>query len=731
MRYKDLEARRGRVLSSRLNYTYCYYLEWDYSILRECLTRRRNGSKSNTSYAEAWIMLDTETSRSEPLSKGYFGRYNDSVNYVVAFTCSIRMFEKNICTLRGSRPSEAMHMLKLIRKELPGTKFYVWVHNLGYDWQFLRRFFFREFGEPKKQLNIKSHYPMLIEFECGLVLRDSYILAGVSLDRWAKNMGVQTQKALGCWDYDLIRHQNRRYTDEELLYIEHDTLAGVECLNALANRLKNTVVDIPFTNTGIVRRHVQVIGRKNYAKQEFNKQLITFEELDIMHSVFHGGFTHANRHIVGWIIDKVKTKCKDFKSSYPFCMLCFPVPRAKFVELKGEIKDPAEIYKKSDQNAYIFKFVARKIHLKDPMYPMPVLQASKCEVTINDLRDNGRIREADYVEIWLNEVDLKLIYELYDWKEAYCVDIRIAHKDLMPKWFRDVVWEIFKEKCELEVECKIKKTGDMSLYNLKKGQLNSLYGMSVTFPIRPDIVEAYKPEEWKGQIIENGDYYEDKIDMEKKFEKYLKDWRQVLPYIYGVYVTSWAQYNLFQLSKCIKDINFHWLYSDTDSIYSDNWDEDMLAAYNENCKQLLKKAGYGSVVIEGHEFWLGIAETDGVYDKFITQGAKRYAVEKDGKIKITVAGVPKSSGAGCLKDLSEFREDFVFKGEITGKKISKYFYQDITENKYGDEISDYIDMTPGDYRLSVVPNDQENLLENMIFNDEMELVQMQFYEEKE
>ena len=40
-------------------------------------------------------------------------------------------------------------------------------------------------------------------------------------------------------------------------------------------------------------------------------------------------------------------------------------------------------------------------------------------------------------------------------------------------------------------------------------------------------------------------------------------------------------------------------------------------------------------------------------------------------------------------------------------------------------------MTPGDYRLSVVPNDQENLLENMIFNDDMELVQIQFYEEKE
>ena len=729
MRYKDYEARRGRVLSSKLNYTYDYYLNWDYDILRNILTRRRNGSKAKTTYSEAWIMLDTETSRSDPLKKGFFGRYQPSENYIVAFTCSIRIFERNVCTLRGSRPSEICHMMQLIRDHIPGDRVYIFVHNLAYDWQFMRRFLIREFGEPKKQLNIKSHYPMLIQFKNGLVLRDSLILAGCSIEKWGENLGVDTRKAVGCWDYDKIRHQNTILDEDELHYIECDTLTGVECLNTLANQLNNTVVDIPFTSTGIVRRDVQVLGRKNYAKQQFNKQLITYEFLvNILHEVFHGGFTHANRHIVGFIIELVK--CQDFKSSYPFCMITEEVPTGEFIKLSAPYLDPDDIYRKAHQNAYIFKFVASKIHLKDPMYPMPALQASKCITTINDLRDNGRIREADYLEIWLNEVDLLTIRELYDWSEAYAVDVYVASKSLIPKWFRDEIFKIFKEKCELEYEVKVLKSGDKTKYNLKKAQLNSLYGMCVTFPIRPDIVECYKPEKWRGEILENGDYYEDKIDMKKKFDKYLKDWKQVLPYVWGVYVTSWAQRHLFELSQCIDDINFHWLYSDTDSIYSDRWNEEKLAAYNLSIKDKLKTAGYGAVKIEDQEYWLGIAELDETYDKFITQGAKRYAVENHGEIKITVAGVPKQSGGKALKSLEDFNEGYIFRGEETGKKLSSYYYSDIHLNEHGDECADYIDLTPTDYKLSVVPNDSVTP-EEMIFDEEGELVMIQWYEDKD
>ena len=81
-------------------------------------------------------------------------------------------------------------------------------------------------------------------------------------------------------------------------------------------------------------------------------------------------------------------------------------------------------------------------------------------------------------------------------------------------------------------------------------------------------------------------------------------------------------------------------------------------------------------------------ETEGdhqhTYDKFITQGAKKYAVEVDGEIKITVSGVPKKSGAKCLKRIEDFRDDLIFDGKITNKKIVMY-----NDNQLPVDLIDY------------------------------------------
>ena len=79
------------------------------------------------------------------------------------------------------------------------------------------------------QLNIKSHYPLFIEFDNGLMFKDSLILAQRSLEKWSADMDVEHQKAVGLWDYDKIRMQDDYLDNYEKTYIEHDTLAGVEC----------------------------------------------------------------------------------------------------------------------------------------------------------------------------------------------------------------------------------------------------------------------------------------------------------------------------------------------------------------------------------------------------------------------------------------------------------------------------------------------------------------------
>lgn len=65
-------------------------------------------------------------------------------------------------------------------------------------------------------------------------------------------------------------------------------------------------------------------------------------------------------------------------------------------------------------------------------------------------------------------------------------------------------------------------------------------------------------------------------------------------------------------------------------------------------------------------------------------GAKKYAYEIEGKIGITVAGVPKS-GAKALKTLDDFRDDFVFDYKDTGKQLIVY-----SENQEPFELTDYL-----------------------------------------
>ena len=116
--------------------------------------------------------------------------------------------------------------------------------------------------------------------------------------------------------------------------------------------------------------------------------------------------------------------------------------------------------------------------------------------------------------------------------------------------------------------------------------------------------------------------------------------------------------------------------------------------------------GYGPVHHGGRDYWLGVAELDGIYSQFVSTGAKRYAVRdaETGQVKITVAGVPKKKGAKCLNDdLKNFHAGFIFDGKTTGKQLHTYFFNnEIKIDKNGNERADSIDLSPSDYLLDSV-----------------------------
>lgn len=673
--YNIRNARRNWLIRHN-SYAFIHYKFFDYSKLEKVCYIRRNGKSKGESYNDVIIMADTETSKEIPNTV--------CKNYVVAWTISVRSYDMNIVTLYGSRPSEMVEAIEKMVCAMPGEKTIIYIHNLAYDWVFLRKFFMAAWGTPEHQLNTKPHYPIFITFANGITFRDSYILAQRGLEKWAKDLDVDHKKASGFWDYDKVRHQGERFTPHEKTYIEHDTLAGVECIQKTMDILGKRIHSIPYTATGIPREAVQKLAAENGFRDEFLKIVPEYWIYKILEKVFHGGYTHNNRHMTETIIDGLTT-AYDFASSYPYVMLAFKFPMEKFRELK-KIVTPEWILRNAEDWAYMFRLVMVKPRLKDDMIPMPALQKSKAEKLINCVEDNGRVLCAEYMELWTNETDLEVIMQQYELESVACVDVLYSHKDYLPRWFTDYVYQCFVDKTML-------KGGDPVAYSLAKSKLNSLYGMCVQRCIKLIIEELYQ----------SGDYQiaEDQ-DEETLYEAYKNNRKSVLPYQWGVWVTSYAFRNLFRMGSCAGT----WIYSDTDSCYGQNWNEEGIAAYNEDCKRRLRERGYGAVQHNNREYWLGICEKDGEYQEFISVGAKRYACrDLNGKLKITVAGVPKS-GVNCLNgDLHNFHAGFIFDGKTTGKKQHTYFYEDdIYTDLHGNERGDSIDLSPADYLLDSVRN---------------------------
>lgn len=651
-----------------------YYKDFDFKSLHIFTSLKKRGF-SNDTFSPLFIMCDTETSKKDN---------GTTHNHICAFSIALRYKGNNIACLFGYDPEEFIECITKIIDNLSGKYIYVYFHNLAYDIQFLRKFLYKYFGYPKRELNTKTHYPIYIEFANGLVLRDSLILSQRKLEKWAKDLNVEHQKAIGKWNYEKIRNQHENiFTDDELLYISNDVLAGVECLEATAKMLHKNVASLPWTATGIPREEITKISKHYNAHNDFLRIAPSYELYLMLEQVFHGGYTHGNRYYYNTLITDL-VECYDFSSSYPFCLLSEKFPMSPFYKTTNKTLD--KIIKMSDKYAFVFKLILINPTLKDYRKTvMPVLQLSKCTKIINPIIDNGRILEASYVEILLNEIDASIIQEQYNYELHLCVNVYYSHKDYLPRYFTDYIFSLYEDKCKL-------KGKDDILYQIQKAKLNSIYGMCATKCIRNEIIEDYETGEYKIEHKYN----------EENYKKYINKKKSFMPYFWGVYTTSFALKNLMELGKCIDyDKGGIWCYSDTDSIYAVGMNKEKVKEYNQKCIEKLKANNYNGVTVEGITYYLGVAEHEGSYKEFKFTGAKRYCKRDiNGKLSITVAGVPKS-GVKCLNDdINNFVPGICFDGITTGKLQHEYNYvNEIYIDEKGNITGDSINLNPCDYIL--------------------------------
>ena len=124
----------------------------------------------------------------------------------------------------------------------------VFVHNLPYEWQFMRKHF-----QWDKVFLLEDRKPVSarmggIEFRCSLKLSGGKSLANVGRDLVYHKINKKT----GDLDYNKIRTPLTPLTDLELGYCEYD----IRVLNAYIDekiQMDGDVTRIPLTNTGYVR----------------------------------------------------------------------------------------------------------------------------------------------------------------------------------------------------------------------------------------------------------------------------------------------------------------------------------------------------------------------------------------------------------------------------------------------------------------------------------------------
>lgn len=502
----------------------------------------------------------------------------------------------------------------------------VYVHNLPYEFQFIRKHF--DWDEVFILTERKPVYATTggIEFRCSLKLAGGKALANVAKDL----QKYKVEKAVGNLDYEQIRTPLTPLTEKELLYCEND-IRVILCYIQEKIEQDGDITKIPLTNTGYVRNYCrkECYSRWKPYRKVMESLTLEADEYSQLKRAFQGGFTHANAHYVGKVLDKVGSH--DFTSSYPAVMVLEKFPMAKAECISNGINE-SELMELLITRCCLFDIEIWGLMPK--LFQEHPISRYKCPVCENAIVDNGRIVMAEHIITTITEQDFFVYTEFYTWDRIEIKNLRTYQKNYLPKNFVQSVLNLYEKKTVLkDVE------GEEINYMISKNMINAAYGMMVTDPIRDELMYS------------GNTFYTIPKNIAEGIDKYNTNIRRFLFYPWGVWVTAYARANLF---SGIVEMGDDYVYSDTDSIKSINTErhEDYYNSYNAQILQKIEAASqyhnlnkslFAPYTKKGKQKIIGVWDDEGVYDKFKTLGAKRYLTMKgvqstEPKYVITLAG---------------------------------------------------------------------------------------------
>ena len=500
-----------------------------------------------------------------------------------------------------------------------------YVHNLGYEFQFLRAV--HDF-QPDEVFCLTGRKVAKCEIGSRFEFRCSYCLTNMSLREFLKKMGVEHQK--GELDYSVRRFPWTPLTEQELEYCVIDVLGLWEALRIMFKTDHSTLANVPLTSTGYVRTDFKRAMRQGGYLPMVHDCAPSYDVYLALRRAFRGGNTHANRCYTGIILENVTSY--DRASSYPDVLVNMPYPVKPFI--KDQTSDPDELL---DGFPYVMCIDFFDMDLQDPFWGCPYLSIHKCYNLQGAINDNGRVVKAKRFQTWLTDIDLAIVRQQYTWSKAVITTCYRSEYGLLPAGMKEVTMEYYERKT------KLKGVKGQEVYYMKaKNKLNSIYGMCATNPVRTSLV------------FNGHDFDVKEVDEREELQKANK--KSFTVFAWGCWCTSWARW---WLEKAIRLCGHNFVYCDTDSVkYVGEVDFTEL---NREIQEKSEKHHAYADDPAGVRHYLGIYEHDDTYRRFCTLGAKKYAYEdKDGKLHITIAGVSKG-GASEMGKLENFKEGFIFR----------------------------------------------------------------------
>ena len=570
-----------------------------------------------------------------------------------------------------------------------GRKLVVYVHNLGFEFQFMRKYFKWE-----NVFTVDEREPILAQTDNGIEFRDSYILSGYSLDKTAKMLTKKdTKKLTGDLDYSLIRHYATNLTEKEVRYMVNDVQIVLDYINE-QRELYGNITRIPITNTRRARNYVRNHcfndnnrGNKKASYGRFTRFTKLMSELTLTpdtylksKQAFQGGYVHANSDVLNKELADVVSY--DITSSYPSVMVTEQYPMGEGKEVTFTKDMTYQDYLKDNVLVFDAKFtnLIRKENVHEDY-----LSESKCR-TEEALINNGRVQGAYKLMTTITNVDLDIINRVYDYDRIEFANIHAFRRGYLPTAIIEAVGTLFQNKSTLK--------GDESKEleaQLSKELLNSTYGMMVTDVVRNKVEYNSETGSWETNIG----------DIEEGIDDYNNNSKRFLYYPWGVFVSAYARLNLWY---AILAVGEDYVYSDTDSVKFTNHEkyEGFFNQYNKMIDVKLQWVTNRKIKMEdfkpvdpttGEIASLGHFEIDGYYKRFKTIGAKMYLAETyDEELEVTVSGLNKNQGREYLIEHSEnneqafelFNNKMTIPKEYSGKMTHKYI-----DREHIIEVTDY------------------------------------------